>query len=631
MHCSIVGYLCARGPNTKNNPAEEGISAPDTVAKKGFSNMNQQAKNKRKFPYVAVILWVTVALVVVVLGHSLLDTVGIYGMTKAGKSQSIRLTENHVDVYRYHVAQNQLYYQYQYVQYGMMQDPTGGLISALNWTVTDFISYMIPLTVGSGDYDELAYDYAEQYLTYCEGAKEAELYDDFLAEVKPDIDEYVQGLKDMAKAGNTTFGGFLKDYMGNGVSEKDVRVAMEYYYIGAKYAEKLTDEYAGKVEDADKTEYLNNHKSDFYTSTYSSYALVNNDMAEAMENCKTIDDVKTVIVDYYMDTMKKFEDNYKSKILDKNIADIPSKEQTKADVRTTLLAELGIGENEAVFKSTDTDTYKKAAYDVVKAIKTLASAQANLIKESASAPWVDTAPKKDDGSADEEASKALTDFQKWIFADERKAGDYKLIKTEKTTTGSDGSSTTKTTYTWYLVEETMVLDEEHTKNAHYILLTDDGEDVKENKKTGEQKAKELHAALAAVEQDPDKRSAAFKEWMEKNAPGYSSELVEYISYEDMESSYKDLADWLYHKDRAGKEGELVAEPIKIMDTKDVKKVAGYIVAIYMGENEETWKVDATQAIAAEKLTEWYEKAVVDYGVKMDYEAPETEAETTATK
>jgi hypothetical protein len=34
-------------------------------------------------------------------------------------------------------------------------------------------------------------------------------------------------------------------------------------------------------------------------------------------------------------------------------------------------------------------------------------------------------------------------------------------------------------------EKVMALDEEHTKNAHYIMLTDDGEDVKENKMTAE--------------------------------------------------------------------------------------------------------------------------------------------------
>lgn len=39
--------------------------------------MNQQAKTKRSFPYVGLILWVTLALVVLILGYTLMDTVGI--------------------------------------------------------------------------------------------------------------------------------------------------------------------------------------------------------------------------------------------------------------------------------------------------------------------------------------------------------------------------------------------------------------------------------------------------------------------------------------------------------------------------------------------------------------------------
>ena len=579
--------------------------------------MNQQAKNKRKFPYVAVILWVTVALVVAVLGHSLLDTLGIYGMTKAGKSQSITISENHMDVYRYHVAQNQLYYQYMYVQYGLAEDPTGGLVKALNWTAEDFISYMLPMTIGSGNYDEMAYQYGEQYLTYCEGAKAAKLYDTYKAEVAADVDEYVEGLRDMAKAGNISFGNFCRDYMGNGVSEKDIRVAMEYYYIGAKYAEKLTDDFASKITDDQKEKYREEHKENFYTTTYTSYKLLNNDMKDKIEACKTVDDVKTVIVDHFLD--QKFDDNYKSKIVDKKVENIPAKDQTKVDVRTTLLAKAEVGSYEAVFKDTDTDAYKKAAYEIVKTINTLVSQQTAKISES-SAAWVDTTPTKEDGSVDEEKAKAITDLQKWLFGDEaRKAGDYTTIKTENSTTSADGKTNTTTYYTWYVVDEAMVLDMEHTKNAHYIVLADDDKDVKDGL-TSAKKAEEFRKVLGETE--ASKRAEKFQELVEKYAPGYSSELVEYISFEDMEESYPDLAKWLYDEKRTEFE---VSEPMPVKgDSKDKDKVTGTIIAIYMGENEETWKVTAKNALAGEQVTEWYEKAVKDYGVKMDYKFAETD-------
>ena len=581
--------------------------------------MNQQAKNKRKFPYVAVILWVTLALVVAVLGHSLLDTLGVYGMTKAGKSQNIVLSENHMDVYRYHVAQNQLYYQYMYVQYGMMQDPTGGLIKSMS--ADDYINYMTPLTVQSGDYDELAYEYGEQYLTYCEGAKAEKLYDGYKTEVAADIDTYVQTLKDAAKANNVTFSGYLTKFMGNGVSEKDVRTAMEYYYIGAKYAEKLTDEFSAAVTDEQKTAYRDEHKADFFRTSYYSYKLVSADMVETVKNCKTIDEVKTAIVDYFMAT--KFEDNYKTNITDKSIAD-SSKDQTKADIRTTLLAQAGVGDNKAVFTSADTDEYKKAAYAIVKAIYSSVSTETSKLNSTAEAYYVNLNPTKADGSADTEAAAALTDLQKWLFANEGKdrvTGDYKLITTESTTSGSSSSSTTtSTTHTWYLIDKTMFLDEDRTRNLHYIELTDDAADVANGKKA-QQKADEFHAAMADV--PVADRVAKFKELVAQYAPGASTELIENMSKDTVSSTSSELAEWLFAEARV--DGDLSNVFLRKTDTNDKDKITGCIIAIYMGENDMNWKVNAEQAIAGEKLTEWYEKAVKDFKVEMDY----TPAETTA--
>ena len=62
-------------------------------------------------------------LVVAILGYTLVDSIGLIGrLDNAAKSDNFKLNENHVDVYRYHVAQNQLYYQYMYIQYGMDSD-----------------------------------------------------------------------------------------------------------------------------------------------------------------------------------------------------------------------------------------------------------------------------------------------------------------------------------------------------------------------------------------------------------------------------------------------------------------------------------------------------------------------------
>ena len=52
--------------------------------------MNQQAKTKRSFPYVTLILIVTLALVVLILGYTFVDPFGVFGrLDNAAKSQNI--------------------------------------------------------------------------------------------------------------------------------------------------------------------------------------------------------------------------------------------------------------------------------------------------------------------------------------------------------------------------------------------------------------------------------------------------------------------------------------------------------------------------------------------------------------
>lgn len=569
--------------------------------------MNQQAKTKRSFPYVALILWVTLVLVVFILGYTLVDSIGIIGhLNNAAKSDNFDLNESQVDVYRYHVAQNELYYQYMYIQYGMMQDPTGGLIKYMD--ANAFINYMLPAYVGDDSFDESAYAYAEQYLTYCEGAKEAGLYDEYKAEVASDIEDYIDGLKATAEANGVTFGSYLQKWIGKGVNKKDIETAMEYYYIGGKYAEKLFEDFSDVVTVEEINKYRDDNKASFYTSKYTSYKLVSSDneaFRTAVEAAKTTDDVKTAIVDYYM--TQKYDAQYKTNFTDKKIEDTNA-EQTKADVKTTLLALAEVGENKAVFTDKDTDDYKKAAYAIVKAINTSVSTETAKIKE-ATAAWADP------------AGTSATDLQKWLFANGRKADDFTVLKTETTTKDQNGKEIKNVSYTWYVVEETDILDKEYTKNAHYIVLSDDAEGT-ENAKTAKEKADAFQKALKETN-TPEK----FKELVETYAPGFSSELVERIGYEDMKGSYENLADWLYDEKR--KEGD-VSDLLEVNgDTKDPKKVTGYIVALFVDTNEKTtWELNATDGVANEKLTDWFNEAVKKYNVVIDYEHDHDHGEET---
>ena len=574
--------------------------------------MNQQAKTKREFPYVTLILIVTLVLVVAILGYTFVDSIGVIGrLDNAAKSDTIKLNEKELDVYRFHVAQNQYYTQFMYYQYGLMQDTYGFTKMFANGV--DFANYMIPSTVGSGSFDASAYAYAEQYLTYCEDAKAQGLYDQYKSEVASDIEEYIEGLKETAKANGVSFNKYLKQWIGNGVSKGDVESAMEYYFIGGKHAEKLQKDYSDAVTVEEIEKYRDDNKASFYSTKYTSYKLINEKLKTEykIEDCKTVEEVKTLIVKYMVDT--KFDSLYKTNITDKKIEDA-DKAKTKADVLTTVLVSLELAgkdadgnEIKAVFTKDDTDDYKKAAYTICNNITTSSKTELNKVTES-TAKWADP------------TGATATDLQKWLFGEGRKEGDTKLIPT--TTTSKDsttGKDVTTTTYTWYVVgKDVMKLDTELTKNAYYIMLTDDAEGT-ENGKTAAQKAEAFYNELKDA-----KTAEKFAELVEKYAPGYSAELIERISYESIKGSNEDLAEWLYEEGR--NKGDITNIVVK-GDTKDPEKVTGHIIAMYEDENEETWKLTARDALANEKLEAWYDDAVVKYHVEIDYE-PETTAATT---
>ncbi|MBR5124346.1 MAG: hypothetical protein IKU90_04370, partial [Clostridia bacterium] len=336
--------------------------------------MNQKATAKREFPYVTLILAVTLVLVVAILGYSIIASFGIFGrMDNAAKSVSIKLNEKELDVYRFHVAQNSLYYQYMYAYNGDIDDPTGGLIKYMD--ASTFINYMLPYSVGTGSYDSTAYDYAEQYLTYCEGAKAAGMYDQLKADSATEIEEYIDMLKESADANGLSLRKYLSMYVGKGVSKNDVKAAMEYYYVGTKYADHLFETFSDEVTVEQINKYVDENKASFYTTDYTYYKLVNNAMKEAIEACKTADEVKVAIVNYMVET--NFETLYKTNITNKNIEDAAGTEKTKADVTTTVLALNGLAGKDAdgkditaVFTDKDTDAYKKAAYTICNNINT---------------------------------------------------------------------------------------------------------------------------------------------------------------------------------------------------------------------------------------------------------------------
>lgn len=579
--------------------------------------MNQQAK-KRQFPYVTVALIVILALVAVVVVFSVLDSVGITGkLGTAAKSDNFRVSDNELTVYEYQVGLSQLANEWYYAQI-YQQSGSSSLASSFP-DAQSYAYYMLPYYLGSGAFSEQAHAYAQQYLVYCEGAKEAGV--EMEEEDWKELETYMEGLATTADSGDMSLRSFIHNYIGKGVSEGEVRSAMEKYYLAVKYAEILDKEFSDAVTDKEMEDFREENKGSFYTTKYHSYVLVNESLAEKAKECKTIEELKAIIIDYYVES--KFANLYKDHITNAKVETEDNQDTVKAKVTETLKAMYELGEDLTKHYTSDaTDAYLKAGYKIVDSIKSNLDTQFNAIKKDQSTAYVDL--------SDEAVAKNATDLQKWLFGEGRKAGDVNVIKVESTSSSSSSSSsssTTKTTtHTWYVVTDVMVLDTEKTKDAYYIQLADDKDKeaatgatteaetgaTSGEKLTAEQKADAMFKALEA-----DKTTEKFDELAKKYGMTTSTALKENISKKSVESTAKELAEWLYAEGR--KEGD-----IQLIKTGD--STPKYFVVYFVEENEETWKVNARAGITSEKVQEWFEAGVEKYNVTVDTKAPETTAE-----
>ena len=579
--------------------------------------MNQKTQAKRSFPYVTVLLVVLLALAAAILLYSLINSTGLFGrLNTAARSDNFKVNENQLCVYKYHAAQNQLYMAWLYDAYGL----TKNNLAATYGTVDVYMNYMIYQYNLSNPhaFDKEAYDYAEQYLIYCEGAKAAGVT--LTEEDQKEIDQYMADLKTMAKYNGVSLSSYIHSWIGKGVSEDDVKKAMEIYYLGTKYAEVKSDELSDGVTDEEINKEVSDNKSAYYSTKYTYYNLVNADLADKAKACKTVEELKAVIVNYYME--QKFESLYKELITDTNITDEAGKEQTRADVLATVLAWAELSEEEPVFTANSDDTgdkaeaeaeteaetgntekeadkdapadYNEAGYRIATAISASATGQFDKIYDTGSASYADP------------AGESATDLEKWLFGDGRSVGDVNVITKETT----DSKNNTTTTATWYMVSEIMVRDEEKTKNAYYAELTDDAKD-----KEGGMTANEKYEAFAA-----DPTGAKFEEI-------FKSTLRESVS---QSSLAEEIGDWLFDEGR--KEGDftrLVAKTTTTGSDGKTQTVKKDYVILFVSENEETWRVNARSAIVGVKLSAWEEEMKKTYHVSTDYVA-ETEAESEST-
>lgn len=658
--------------------------------------MNQNAKTKRPFPYVAVCLIVIAVLVCAVLVFHLLDSTGVVGkMDKVVVSTNYSVNANELAVYEYQAALSGLANQFWYYQYGLMQDTAG--VTKVFSNAYDYAYYMLPNAMAQGTYKAQAYEYARQYVVYCEGAKEAKQDVALKDEIKTELDTYMNDLKTTAESGNMNLNTFIKTYIGKGVSKGDVESAMEKYILGYKYAEIKSEELSDAVTETELKEYLENNKDLFYKNYYTSYTLVNGEkLKDKAAKCKTVEELKVVLAEYKVNEM--FEDLYKKNIEDAKIEDPYDKETTKKMMLESLLGDLNIdkdlaqavlsnallnedptakdettdkeegtetetetettepetdapkaaeeaeaeseteaeseAESEAetetgdkeddkeepkaekckkYFSTAGTTDFSKKANTIFTSIKSSLNSEINKINSEASASYVDL--------SDEEAAAKATAIQKELFKTGKKVGDFGVAEDVKEATETTPKTTT---YTWYLITKTMVLDEEKTRDVYLATLTDpkktDGTDTtaaettaaEADTRTGKEKAEEFFKKLEA-DKTPENFDKLALEYGLVSEGGTA--LKSNVTEKSATATAKVYAEWLYSNDRA--KGD-----IQILNNGTT-----YYVVLFEEINEETWKITARQNVSGEHLQTWFDEMVAKYSVEVDTAAPETAAGT----
>ena len=153
------------------------------------------------------------------------------------ESDHFQVTDKELTVYEYQATQycyQQVQAEYLYYQYGLYEDVYG--ITEQFGSAEEYAEYMVGLYREDGTLTDMAYDFAEGNLAYCEGA----LAEGFaLAEDDTRVEDSIQWIRDRAEEIGISVDQYITEEFGPDVSEDDIRSAMEKYALYAAYADEL--------------------------------------------------------------------------------------------------------------------------------------------------------------------------------------------------------------------------------------------------------------------------------------------------------------------------------------------------------------------------------------------------------
>ena len=460
---------------------------------------------------------------------------------------------------------------------------------------------------------DMAQAQAKQIIVLCEAAKDAGLYDQYAEEADKTVAESIKSYKDVAKENFSSVAAYFEYLYGEGVRTNDVRNIEKLQAIASLY-------YSDKYEEIEKSSYADregilkyyeDNKSDYlmadyvvasFTASLKSNATEEEKAAflkeveeakahaEAVAKLESVEAINAYLVEYWFD--ESYDETFKKAFTDAKIsAENTPKDEEYNTIKNTIKLEVM---EKALDKDYDdtkkADVFKASEYAVI--YKTLNSLIDSLIKTARSG--IDSVNIEGDKHAES------TDFDKWLFSQDRKVGDIgTFYGTGETTEDKfDGSKDKSYTVNVFYVTEPVHRDETPSVEFGHILLTSKGQYTTEAKQ--KEKLIELRDQFLKGELTKENFEALAKDVTEDSNVVYDDvcpgEMVEEIDT------------WLF--DEARKAGDV--EIIKSAD------YGCHLVFFVDKDTEEpTWFVDAKLDFFSDNFQTWYKDLEKSYEGSID--------------
>ncbi len=406
----------------------------------------------------------------------------------------------------------------------------------------------------------------EQILTYAEMAKAEgyKLEDSDYDEIDSAVESYKDQQKSYGESNNAyaimTFDKFLSTIFGDSVNEDVLRDCLELTHLASKYQEETVEAY--EYTDEQYEEYFGEHSENYLYVDYLTYTF--EDPEDNTADAETAEDAAAADAETAEDTAE-----------DAEAADDSETDDNSDEAKAVELAE-------ALALTTTPEEFTNYMTDYFTAEQEKNTAEGDEVDMDAVQTKVDALAKTKQlksSISDEEA-------KEWAFADDTAVGATKLVTDEEA-----GK------FTVYMITATSYRDEEITKNAAVLYLTDD-----KNDGNSQAKAEEIKAEWDKGE----KTEEAFLALSEK----YSESSHNHVE-EGYTKNTADIGEWLYEEGRAeGDVGIVYSETNKCT----------YIV-YFAGDGDEAWKTSVRSAISSEDFEAAVKEFTTAHKVNDDEENP----------